>query len=136
MGLLGLLLAVTTVSSWIVSYRRSTAPCRDPEFFVAVSTFDAGKRPTLAEAELIDEKHHLEARATWPAAIVAAAAAISALFIVLGDFYVTDTPELRWFTVELVVIAVASTIVAAWCTSRTARQAVRQSRLYRSAGAP
>ncbi|NMO02715.1 hypothetical protein HH308_15995 [Gordonia sp. TBRC 11910] len=132
MIVVGVVSAVVAVAAWLVSYRRSTAPRRDPEFFVAVSTLDAGRQSTLAEAELIEEKHHLEARATWPAALVGAAAAIGALFIVLGNFYVTDTPDLWWFTIELVAIAMTSLAVAAWCTSRTARQAVRWSRLYRA----
>ncbi|GAB17212.1 hypothetical protein GOEFS_021_00390 [Gordonia effusa NBRC 100432] len=136
MTILGFIVAAIAVAAWTLSYRRSTAPIRDPHFFIAVSHLDAGiRRPSIAEAELIDEKHHLEARAMWPAVIVGILCAVGALFLGLGNYYyVSVIVEIRWFAIELVTITVLSAIVAALCAARTGRRAASQSQLYRHAG--
>ncbi|MFW0788393.1 hypothetical protein [Gordonia sp. CPCC 205333] len=134
MTTLGWIVAAIAVTAWAVSYRRSTAPVRDPHFFIAVSHLDAGiRRPSIAEAELIDEKHHLETRAMWPAAIVGVLSAVGALFLVLGNFYAKDIVEIRWIACELVAISLVSAVVATSCAARTGRRAASQSQLYRHA---
>ena len=126
------LIAVLALTGWSMSVRRCGAPRRDAQFFLLASVVDdAPSAGNDARAELIEEKHHLELRATLPALTVGAAAAAGAIYIVLGDLQPTRIPELGMMTAELAVIALGSIAVAAICARRTARVVVRQSQIYR-----
>lgn len=130
-----LALAAIAVGAWTLSYRRSAQPCRDPDFFVALAQLDddAPGRDRRA-AEVIEAKHHLEARAAWPSGLLGVVTAMAALFLVQDIFFPWQGPRLEWISIELVVIAFCSAGWMGWCVRRASRNAVRQSRVYRRTG--
>ena len=80
---------------------------------------------------VIEEKHHLEARAGWPSGVVAALGVGAAVLIVQDPSNTVDGGRLWWLTSELLTLAVCSAIWTVWCVHRASRLAVGQRQLHR-----
>ncbi|MEP9392980.1 hypothetical protein ABLE94_12065 [Gordonia sp. VNK1] len=126
-------IAMVAVSAWVLSYRRSTQPRRNPDLFVALSQLNdrSGSSGPWRAAEVIDEKHHLETRAAWPSAVVGALSVGAAVLIVQDPSNMIAGAGLRWMTGELLVIALISAVWTGWCVHRAARLVVGQADLHR-----
>ncbi|MEP9416437.1 hypothetical protein ABLE92_19190 [Gordonia sp. VNQ95] len=126
-------IAVVAASAWVLSYRRSTQPRRNPDLFVALSQLNdrSGSRGPWRAAEVIDAKHHIEARAAWPSAVVGTLSVGAAVLIVQDPSNMIAGAGLRWVTGELLVIALISAVWTGLCVHRAARLVVGQADLHR-----
>lgn len=131
---LSLLFAAVAVGAWVLSYRRSAQVRRDPDLFVALADLDddaAVSGREVRAAAVIEEKHHLEARAAWPSGVVAALGVGAAVLIVQDPSNTVDGGRLWWLTSELLTLAACSAIWTVWCVHRASRLAVGQRQLHR-----
>ncbi|MFF0709113.1 MULTISPECIES: hypothetical protein [Gordonia] len=129
---LSLALAAVAVGAWVLSYYRSSQPRRSPDLFIALSELnDSTSDHQRHAAEVIDEKHHLEARAGWPSAVIGLLSVMAVVFMVQDPSSTVNGNRLVWMTSELLVIALISAVWTVWCVQRAARLTVRQAGLHR-----
>lgn len=129
---LSLALAAVAVGAWVLSYLRSSQPRRSADLFVALSELNDSRADHQRHAaEVIEEKHHLEAHAGWPSAVIGLLSVMAVVFMVQDPSNTVSGDALVWMTSELLVIALISAAWTVWCVQRAARLAVRQAGLHR-----
>lgn len=129
---LSLALAAVAVGAWVLSYHRSSQPRRSADLFVALSELNDSRADHQRHAaEVIEEKHHLEAHAGWPSAVIGLLSVMAVVFMVQDPSNTVSDDALVWMTSELLVIALISAAWTVWCVQRAARLAVRQAGLHR-----
>ncbi|UEA59802.1 hypothetical protein LK459_02615 [Gordonia otitidis] len=129
---LSLALAAIAVGAWVLSYHRSSQPRRSADLFVALSELNDSRADHQRHAaEVIEEKHHLEAHAGWPSAVIGLLSVMAVVFMVQDPSNTVSGDALVWMTSELLVIALISAVWTVWCVQRAARLAVRQAGLHR-----
>ena len=129
---LSLALAAIAVGAWVLSYHRSSQPRRSADLFVALSELNDSRADHQRHAaEVIEEKHHLEAHAGWPSAVIGLLSVMAVVFMVQDPSNTVSGDALVWMTSELLVIALISAAWTVWCVQRAARLAVRQAGLHR-----
>lgn len=129
---LSLALAAVAVGAWVLSYLRSSQPRRSADLFVALSELNDSRADHQRHAaEVIEEKHHLEAHAGWPSAVIGLLSVMAVVFMVQDPSNTVSGDALVWMTSELLVIALISAVWTVWCVQRAARLAVRQAGLHR-----
>ncbi|WP_246007891.1 hypothetical protein [Gordonia oryzae] len=131
------MLAAIAVCAWVSSYRRSADVRRDPDLFLALADLENEASPSGIEiraAAVIEEKRHLEIRAGWPSAVVAAAGVMSTVLMVQDPSNAIGGGRLQWLTSELLIIAAISIIWTLWCVHRASRLVLRQRHIHRSCG--
>lgn len=129
---LSLALAAVAVGAWVLSYHRSSQPRRSADLFVALSELNDSRADHQRHAaEVIEEKHHLEAHAGWPSAVIGLLSVMAVVFMVQDPSNTVSGDALVWMTSELLVIALISAAWTVWCVQRAARLAVRQAGLHR-----
>lgn len=129
---LSLALAAVAVGAWVLSYHRSSQPRRSADLFVALSELNDSRADHQRHAaEVIEEKHHLEAHAGWPSAVIGLLSVMAVVFMVQDPSNTVSGDALVWMTSELLVIALISAVWTVWCVQRAARLAVRQAGLHR-----
>ena len=130
---LSLALAAVAVGAWVLSYHRSSQPRRSADLFVALSELNESRADHQRHAaEVIEEKHHLEAHAGWPSAVIGLLSVMVVVFMVQDPSNTVSGDGLVWMTSELLVIALISAVWTVWCVQRAARLAVRQAGLHRA----
>ena len=116
----------------MLSYHRSSQPRRSADLFVALSELNDSRADHQRHAaEVIEEKHHLEAHAGWPSAVIGLLSVMAVVFMVQDPSNTVSGDALVWMTSELLVIALISAAWTVWCVQRAARLAVRQAGLHR-----
>ncbi|GAB33023.1 hypothetical protein GOOTI_036_00340 [Gordonia otitidis NBRC 100426] len=129
---LSLAFAAVAVGAWVLSYHRSSQPRRSADLFVALSELNDSRADHQRHAaEVIEEKHHLEAHAGWPSAVIGLLSVMAVVFMVQDPSNTVSGDALVWMTSELLVIALISAAWTVWCVQRAARLAVRQAGLHR-----